>query len=640
MIKETSVDNENKLNLKENFAVPTYTEWEEAVKESLKGADFDKAMKTKTYDGIVLQPIYRKEDIAELPFTDCQPGSAPYIRGNDPDTYLSEGWLIAQAQDEPNLEKLNNIILKELNSGLSAVNLKLAHDDAPQGIKLKSVQDIRVALEGVDINAAPLFMQLNVDDSDLISQFETYAQAMGIEIGKLRAGIGFDPTGEFARKGYLSYPLETVWDKVSKAVGWAVDKAPNVRILSIDGSVYEAAGASSVQELGLVLSTAIGYIQGLLAQGFHIDKIAPLFQVTLSLGSNLFMEIAKVRAFRLVWAEMIQAFGGNTNSRKIWIHGKTASFNKSMYDTYVNVLRTSTEGFAGVIGGIDSLEIGCFDSLIRNADESSRRMARNQQIILKEEAHFAKVVDPAGGCYYIETLSNEMAKLAWQLMQELEGSGGMVKSLRAGLVHQIIAPVAKAKIDAAHKRKDVYVGVNMYANTLEGIVESEKDKSIASHSTATVKLDSGALPKLRAVMKLEELRSSIVKASDNVNTKIFLLNMGSIGEYKARADFATGFFQVGGFEVISPSGYKSVVDAVTEAKQSGASAFCICSTDDNYVSLVHEICSALQGLPIILAGYPQDMIETYRANGVDTFIHIRADVYETLSELASIMGVI
>lgn len=633
------MDNDNKLNLKEHFAVPTYTEWEEAVKESLKGADFDKAMKTKTYEGIVLQPIYRKEDIAELPFTDCQPGSAPYIRGNDPETYLSEGWLIAQAQDEPNLEKLNKIILKELNSGLSAVNLKLAHDGAPQGIKLKSVQDIRVALEGVDINAAPLFMQLDVDDSDLISQFETYAQEMGIEIGKLRAGIGFDPTGEFARKGYLSYPLETVWDKVSKAVSWAVDKAPNVRILSIDGSVYEAAGASSVQELGFVLSTAIGYIQGLLAQGFHIDKIAPLFQVTLSLGSNLFMEIAKIRAFRLVWAEMIQAFGGNTNSRKIWIHGKTASFNKSMYDTYVNVLRTSTEGFAGVIGGIDSLEINCFDSLIRNADEFSRRMARNQQIILKEEAHFAKVVDPAGGCYYIETLSNEMAKLAWQLMQELEGNGGMVKSLRAGLVHQLVSPVAKAKIDAVHKRKDVYVGVNMYANTLEGIVVSERDNASAPHNNAAVKLDSGALPKLRAVMKLEELRSKIVGAASTANTRIFLLNMGSIGEYKARADFATGFFQVGGFDVISPTGFKTVVDAVAEAKLSGARAFCICSTDENYVSHVPEICSALQGLPIILAGYPQDMVETYRSQGVGTFIHLRADVYETLSELAGIMGV-
>lgn len=634
------MDNENKLNLKGSFSIPDYNDWVEAVKESLKGADFDKTMKTKTYEGITLQPIYRKEDIANLPFTESMPGATPYIRGNNPEQFLNEGWLIAQAQDEQDLGKLNRNILKELNEGLTAVNLKLSHDDSPKGIKLSSKQDIAIALQGIDLKAAPLFIQMDVEDAEILEHFEAYAAELGLDISNLSAGIGFDPSGEFARKGYMPFALDSVWEKVSKAVTWAIDKAPKIRVLSIDGSVYEAAGASSVQELGFVLSTAIGYIQGLLAQGNDINKIAPLFQVSLSLGSNFFMEIAKIRAFRLVWAEMIAAFGGNAESRKIWIHGKTASFNKSIYDTYVNILRTSTEGFAGVIGGVDSLEISCFDSLLKDADEFSRRMARNQQIILKEEAHFSKVIDPAGGCYYIESLSNDMAILAWEQMQELEVSGGLIKSLRAGLVHNMIAPVAKAKVEAVHKRRDVFVGVNMYANTMEGLVTGETAEPRENNSKAAVSLDSGALVKLRAVGKLEELRSRIVKKASEVNTSVFLLNMGSIAEFKARADFATGFLQVGGLDVISPNGFASVEEAVAEAIQSGASAYCICSTDDNYVSLVPEVCAALPGANIILAGYPAEMVQSYRESGVGTFIHLKADVYDTLSELAANMGVL
>lgn len=631
------MENENKLNLKESFPAPSYEEWLQAVNDTLKGADFDKVMKTKTYEGITLQPIYRKEDIAGLSFMDCAPGAAPYLRGNNPQRFLDEGWLIAQSYDESDLKKLNAMLLHDLQNGLTAVNLSLKHEDSKRGVTIRTIDDMRNALKGVDIKAAPLFMQLDISDSYILELLEQYCKEQNVSLNNLEAGIGFDPTSEFARIGSVYLPLDEFWKLEVNIVKWAVEKAPKVRVLSIDGSVYEASGASSTQELGFVLSTAIGYIQGLQYSGFTIDQLAPLFQVKLSLGSNFFMEIAKIRAFRLMWAEMIKAFGGNENSQKVWIHGKTASFNKSIYDNYVNVLRTATEGFSGVIGGVDSMELGCFDELVAVPDEFSRRMARNQQVILKEEAHFGKVLDPAGGCYYIESLTAELANKAWETMQELEAAGGMIKCLRAGKIHDMLEAIADARIDAVNKRKNVFVGVNMFANPLEKTSQRETD-IIGDGRAKAVSLDKGALPRRRAVEKLESLRGQIGKA--NQKTKVFLLNMGTIDEYKARADFAGGFLQVGGFEVISPSGFASVSEAVKAALNADTAAFCICSTDDNYNSLVPELCTALKGKTMILAGYPADKVRSYQENGINLFIHLKADVYDTLADLACLMGVI
>lgn len=626
------MDSDSKLNLKASFPPPSYEEWLAAVKESLKGADFDKVMKTKTEEGIVLQPIYRKEDITGLSFTDSVPGSTPFLRGNDPQKFLAEGWLIAQSHTGTDPEKLNEQILKELNLGLSAVNISLE-----DGLELNSPEKLEKLLMGIDLKAAPLFMQLGIGETDILQFFAEYAAKQGFETQHLETGLGIDITGEFARKGYLEYSLEETWQRMLDAVKANLENTPRNRVISIDGTVYEAAGASAVQELAFVLSTAIGYIQGLQYSGFEIGQLAPMFQVKLSLGSNFFMGIAKIRAFRLLWAEMMKAFGAEEVSRKVWIHGKTAKFNKSIYDGYVNVLRTSTEGFSGVIGGVDSLEIDCFDALVAESDELSRRMARNQQVILKEEAHFAKVVDPAGGCYYIENLTNELCSKAWALMQEIEGAGGMVRCLRAGRIHDYIEAVASNRIDAVNKRKSVFVGVNMFANPMDQAPQICDGKTETAEPKAAI-LEKGALLQRRAMEEVENLRLQI--EASKANKQIFLLNMGSVAEFKARADFASGFFQVAGFEVIYPNGFADVEEAISAAEASGAKAFCICSTDDNYVNLVPELGSKLKGNTLILAGYPTEKIEDYKAAGISCFIHLRADVVTTLKDLALQMEVI
>lgn len=614
------------LNLKKEFPPPQWEDWKQLVIDGLKGADYDKVMKTKTYEGITLEPIYRKEDIQDLGFSRSEPGASPYVRGNNPQQRIKEGWYVAQAQTESDLKELNRMLKDELMRGLSMVNLKIKHADQTQGIKIRNAKDLQTVLDGIDLIAAPPFIALDLDDEDIFSFLEQYSEQKGISLRDMQGAIGYDPTSEFARKGAVSMPLDKLWQKVLDAVIHRADRAPKLRCLIIDGTVYEAAGASSTQELAFVLSTAIGYIQGLMDSGIGIDSIAPLFAVKLSLGSNFFMEIAKVRAFRLIWSEMIKAWGGGEAAQKVWIHGKTAEFNKSTYDIYVNMLRTTTEAFSAVIGGVDSLEVDRFDAVLHESTELAARIARNQQLILCEEAYFGKVLDPAGGCYYIEKLTSELADKAWKLMQELEAEGGMIKCLRAGKIHKMVAATAKAKIDAVHTRRDVFVGVNMYANPADkNLLQEAKSPDLKGE----VVLDDGPLPKGRAVARLEALRASISKSKP----KIYLVNMGTISEYQARADFANGFFHVGGFEVISGNGYTDVEAAVAAAKASRAEAFCICSTDENYEKLVEPLCQKLDK-PVILAGYPQDKVDAYRSAGIAVFIHLRANVYDTLKELA------
>ncbi len=623
------------LNLRKSFPPPKWKDWKQVVIDSLKGADYDKAMKSKTYEGIMLEPIYRKEDIPDLAFAQSEPGKAPYLRGNDPAKRMKEGWHVSQVQTEANLKELNARLKEELMRGLTMVNLQLQHDDQPEGIRIKNKKDLRTALDGIDLKAAPLFVQMDMDDEDIFAILDEYMNDQGQPVRDLTGCLGYDPTSEFARKGYLNMPLDELWQKVADRVIVRANRAPGLRAFIIDGTVYEAAGASASQELAMVLSTGIGYIQGLLSSGMDIDTIAPLFAVKLSLGSNFFMEIAKLRAFRLIWSEMIKAFGGSEASQKVWIHAKTAVSNKATYDLYVNMLRTTTESFSGVIGGADSIQTDSFDLVQREESVLGRRIARNQQLILAEEAHLAKVTDPAGGCYYVESLTAQLAEIAWQKMQEIEKEGGMIRALKGGKIHQMLAATAQARIDAVHKRRDVFVGVNMYANPddqpapLSQVNPPSADKAVVS-------LEAGALPRIRVMAELEELRGRIARKAP----KIMLLNIGTVAEYKARADFSSGFFQVGGYQVMGEASFANAQEAIAAAKVSDADAFCICSTDGNYEELVEPLCSGIKPGIIILAGYPKDKVDAYRAAGIDFFIHIRANVYEVLKELAEKLEVL
>lgn len=706
------------LVLKEEFPPPAWDEWLVAVEATLKGAGFDKVMHTPTYEGITLKPIYRQQDIQSLPHLDCVPGVTPYVRGNDPHRFVTEGWLIAQAQDEPDPIKLNQALLDELQCGLTAVNLILSENccnaqlpavpgSRGRGVDLCSLEEMDLRLEGIRLDAVPILINGGIASPLILGLLNAYVKQKAIPLNSIKGAVGFDPLALLVRQGRLPLKADDLWQILYQMTFWADMKARGIRTIRLDTRVYTEAGAHGVQQLAIALATAIHYIDRLLEKGLGIDQIAPHIQLDLSLGSNFFMEIAKVRAARLLWAELIRAYGGSDDAQKIWIHGSTTTLNKSIYDPYVNVLRASTEAFSAVMGSVDSLEIEPFDALWQNPTEHSKRIARNQQIILQEEAHFKRVADPAGGCYYIEALTAELAEKAWAMMQKIESDGGILTSLVSGSLQKEIGDCASRRINNAELRRDIYVGVNMYANP-----EEETDKQRLCHGPASASLervnkyktapDNGLesslqylrehldndyildmitdawlhratidqlgeifgfdkslkesdpaqdiddpalrvtpIRKIRMTQGFELLRD---KVQAHKESSIHLMNMGELSQFKARADFSQGFFAVAGFRVLSGDGTNDVDRAVSDFMDSGARAVCICSTDDTYPEFVPAICKSIRSRSpqtrIILAGYPSDMIETYKAVGVDFFIHLRCNALQTLTEIARAMEVI
>jgi methylmalonyl-CoA mutase len=699
------------LDIASEFPPPTWEAWKQAVEESLKGVPFEKAMITKTYEGIDLNPIYRKEDIENLPHLNSLPGQAPFVRGNKAEGYTLSGWSIAQQQNAWNPAVANRIILDELNRGLNAINLKLDKFtkwatipslDAldPDGIWLNNLEDVSTLLDKVDLKAVPILVNGGEASPVILGLFNAYFQKYNISTPDIKGFIGFDLLASLVEDGELPYVEEEKWLPYYQMSVWATKNAPGLRTILLDGSFWGNRGADSLNELAYVISAANEYIKAMLDKGLSMEQIVPRFQINLTLGSNLFMEIAKVRAARLLWAELMKAYGVPESMRNIWIHGITSGFNKTVYDPFVNILRTSTESFSGVIGGVDSLEVLPFDTRIKPDEEFSRRIARNQQIILQEEAHLSKVTDPAGGCYYIETLTARLAELAWIKMQSIEELGGFGKSIKGGLIQAEATKIAHDRMQNVDKRRDVFIGVNMFANPLEQPLEATEacckcelqahyekvmeaqdshrpDLGKALHELSEHRKDEQAVNLITnailagatleeafdqilpaesslsaeplhlcyATMGLENLRNKITGYQQTNKTvlSVFLANMGPITQHKTRSDFSLGFLQVGGFYIANNEGFDTVKETVEAALFSKSQAVCICSTDDTYPELVPQLIAQIKAqkpdMVFILAGYPQDMVETYRQQGIDIFIHLRANALDTLTDLSKKMGV-
>jgi methylmalonyl-CoA mutase len=441
----------------------------------------------------------------------------------------------------------------------------------------------------------------------------------------------------------------------------------------------------------------------MLDKGLHIRDISDSIAFTIGIGPFYFMEISKLRAARMVWAQIIEAYGGDSGSRKMSVHGRTSFFNQTTYDPYVNMLRTTTEAFSAIVGGVDSLFTNFFDEPYGTPEEFSRRTARNIQIILKEESHLDQIIDPAGGSYYVEKLTHEVATKAWQRFQEIQGMGGMLKALEKGIPQKEIEEVSKKRSADYASRKSRIVGTNMYANPIEEKLKyrpidtenihklqkenlnnhraSTENKSIlqdlliqlkqtgdseiiqvgadAFQKGATIgdissiiKTSSGETPNIqpinqhRASEMFELLRDSadLYKSKTGTKPKVFLVTIGPLAQHKARADFSKGFFEVGGFEVIYSRGFDTTDEAIHSALESQASAVVICSTDETYPALVPEITKKLKEkkpeIIIVLAGYPKDQIEEHKKTGVDEFIYLGANTHQILSNMLKRLGVL
>jgi methylmalonyl-CoA mutase len=696
------------------FPPTPYEEWRKVVDKFLKGAPFEKRLVTKTYEEIDLQPMYRKEDIENLPHLDNLPGFAPYLRGAAPLGYVAKYWDVAQELPYATPAAFNEALRADLARGQNAVNLvldrpTLAGIDADQaeasdigqgGLSVSSVADLAQALAGVDLETTPIYIQASTSALTFTALLAALVKQQGQSLAKLRGCIGMDPLGQLARDGRLPRDLDGVYEVMAQLTTWAKANAPHLQTITVQGHPYHNGGASATQELAFTLATAVDYLRAMQARGLSIDDTAPRIRFSLSVGTHFFMEIARLRAARLLWAKIVQAFGGNAESQKMSLHARTSAWNQTIYDPHVNLLRTTTEAFSSAVGGCDSLHISPFDELLRVPDEFSRRIARNTHIVLREESHITRTVDPAGGSWFVENLTDSVGRKTWAIFQDIEKQGGMTKALEAGWPQARVADTAAKRAANIAKRKDIFVGTNMYSNLKETRIEPEPVDAWAVQTERTTDLNrfraaanasqkqaalealtkagpnsvdaaiqaalagatlgdiaqavrAGAKPgptihsihAQRGAQAFEALRQAAENYVARIGQRpqVFLATMGPLAQHKGRADFSTAFLGVGGFETIQPAGFNTPDEAADAALASNAKAVVICSTDPTYPEivppLVQKLKQASPDLIVLLAGYPTDHVEAFKAAGVDDFIHLNANCQTLLSTLQKKMGV-
>jgi len=702
------------LDLSE-FPVPGYEEWRAAAEEALEGAPFEKRLITKTHEGMDLKPMYRAEDTDGLPHIGSLPGFPPFVRGARTLGFKQAAWEVSQELVDPTPEAVNEALRADLPRGQTAVNLRLdtatlLGEDADAaasgtvgqgGVSVSSLEDLSRALAGVDLATTPLFVQAGASAIPLAAMVLALLEKQSVAKEKLRGCIGSDPLGELARTGRLPRSIEGAYDDMAELAIWAASQTPDLRTLFVCGHPYHDGGGNAVQELAFALATGVEYLRALDARGVGIDQAAPRILFSFSLGSSFFMELAKLRAARMLWAKIVAAFGGSEESQKMYIHARTSGWNKTLYDPNVNMLRTTTEAFSGVVGGCDSMHIGPMDEVARVPNDFTRRIARNTHTVLREEAGMTRTIDPAGGSWYVESLTDTLGRKAWDLFREVEKHGGMAEALQAGFPQAQVAAVAEQRAKAYAQRRDIFVGTNMYPNTKDkpltpsdidqAALQRARTETLAAYRAAVdAQWRQSALEKLaqaapdtrieaavhavqggatlgdlcatlctgeemdplidpvkiqRGAEPFEGLRrrAEAFAARTGSPPAAFLANMGPVPQHKARADFSRGFLEVGGFKVIGNDGFETADQAAQAAVASGASLVVICSTDPTYPELVPPLTKGIKDAKpdtlVLLAGYPADQIDAFKQAGVDDFIHVRANCYELLNHLQNRIGV-
>lgn len=700
------------LNQKEflsEFSIPTYEDWKKAAEEALKGAPFEKKMFTKTYENIDLQPIYNINDREKVAYTaESMPGNFPFTRGVCSSGYKSKNWNVTQAFSYPIPAKLNEALKADLERGQNAIALSVCncrtmfaseYEKNPEwdeivcaGVHLNDMKDMEDTFQGIDLTKVTVNILPTCPVSyslELAALFIAYCEKNNIDKSKLNINFGFDLTQYWARQGRLDNQIAKLFDDMAALVKLSneisKDKLGRISAIAIDGCTYHNSGANALQEIAYSIATAVLYIKELINRGFKIDEIAPNIQFNFSSGVRFFTEISKLRAARIVWAKVIKSFEGNECSQKMKINAFTSKINKTKFDPYVNILRGTTEGLAAILAGANSLHIGTFDEELGMPSEFSRRIARNIQSILKEEAHILDTIDPAGGSYYIESLTNEFTTAIWNLFKEVEKNGGITDALKKEFVQNEIAKVVAKRKESIETRKDVLLGTNKYPNLIEKPVDNltkiskeEVKKHIANVNSRkkaanfveiwnltwqerTAKLieafkngaiisdiwqakptevtEFKAIPVFRGAEMFENLRFAAenFKAKTGKAPKLYFENFGSLKQYKGRADFSTDFFAVAGFEIEMGKGFLNAEEAIKNIGNLTAPAIVICSTDEIYTEVVPAYVSELKkqkpAIKVILAGYPQEQIEEFKKAGVDEFIHIKSNVYKTLEKL-------
>ena len=610
---------DSKEKLFSDFSPVSTEKWMEKVTADLKGADFEKKLVWKTNEGFKVKPFYRLEDLEGLKTLHALPGEFPYLRGTKKN---NNEWLVRQEIMVENPGEANAKALDILNKGVDSLSFHLRAKDLSEAYIEALLKDI--CADCVELN----FSTCQGHVAELASLLVTYFQKKGYDLNQLQGSINFDYFNKMLAKGKEKGDMVSM----AKALMEAAAALPLYRVLNVNALTLNNAGAYIYQELGYALAWGNEYMNQLTEAGIPAAAAAKRIKFNLGISSNYFLEIAKFRAARMLWANIVASYDADDKeAAKMKVHAETSSFNLTLFDAHVNLLRTQTEAMSAALAGVDSMTVVPFDKAYQTPDEFSERMARNQQLLLKEESHFDKVIDPAAGSYYIENLTVAIAKQAWELFLAVEEEGGFYAAVKAGKVQAAVNESNTARHAAVAKRKEVLLGTNQFPNFQEKAEGKQPlEKACCCGGQDTGEKEVATLNFDRAASEFEALR--LETEASGKRPKAFMLTIGNLAMRQARAQFSCNFLACAGYEVVDNLGFSTVEEGVEAAMAAKADIVVLCSSDDEYAEYAVPAFQALNGRAMfIVAGAPACM-EDLKAAGIENFIHVRVNVLETLRE--------
>lgn len=608
-----------------DFQQVTREEWKEKIITDLKGADYQKKMVWRTLENFDVDPFYMPDDLSSL----------EYLK-NYQNNFINKEATDTNARVWKNLE---NIEVQSAQKGnlLALEALKLGADGLDFDLGDTSDYDLSTLLNGIDMPITAVNFTIRQQPVDFLEAFVKYLNSQNYPLDSITGSINFDPIGNSLING--KYNPDSI-GQLAKMIGMAI-QMPRFKVLTVNGRSFYDSGANIADEIGFTLGMVVDYLDKLTEAGVKAEDIFNTLCLNASVGTNYFLEVAKLRALRILIHQLAVAYGYEAyDPGKLTIHSYTAIWSKTIYDPYVNMLRNTTEAMSAVIGGCNYLTIMPFDEIFEVPTSFSRRISRNISIILKEESYFDKVADPAAGSYYVETITDKLVENGWKSFQDTEGDGGFMKAFQAGKVKEKINAAKSKKLSNVNSRRDVLVGVNQYPNQTEFLDPRKLSLSNGEE-------DHQLLKPSRAAEVFENLRlktDKFVVEGGNKRPKVYLTLLGGNAVMrKARASFSAGFLGCAGFIIEEGLPNNTLEDALDVSSKANAEIVVICGADDDYVKDGEAFASRFkQAHPekiLILAGYPAELTDQLKAAGVDEFIHLKADVIGTLSKLQQTLNI-
>ena len=708
------------LSFASEFPPVGYDQWQAEATAELKGVSVEKKLVHQTLDGIGIQPLYTAADWP----SDCDasgfPGFIPMTRGSQPLGHAAEGWDIHQEHLHPQPTEANKTILQDLQHGVTSIRLRLdaaasagldaSDNEAAElcghdGVMAYSLGDFDAVLNGVRLDIAPVSLDAGGGFLPSAALLAALLRQRKVEAKAVRCGFNADPLGALMSEGQLSVSLDVALEQMADLAAWTAANYPHATAVQVSTEAYHHAGASSTQDLAFATATALEYLRAMTRAGLDFDNAASQIAFSMSVGCQFFQAIAKLRALRKMWAKVITACNGSeTAARTTRIHIRTSRRVLTRHDPWINLLRNTVCCFAGAVGGADAITTAPLDAAIGLSDEFSRHLARNTQIIALEESHLNRIIDPAGGSWFLERFTDQLAERGWLLLRQIEEHGGMVRAATDGWVAQQIGSVEVTRERNLATRRQVVTGISEHpllseqqlvrpqldpvrlrAEASARLVSWRRDHPCATPVAELTQVAKQTSRKLGALTEAavraaeagatlgeisaairgvreeparaqplavhpyaaayEELRDASDRyvARTGKRPLVFLANIGTPAEFIARSSYALNFFEAGGFQVINNEGFSDQAAVAAAFTQSQAKVAVICSSDKEYQKVAEKTAETLKASgarTVILAGNPRANEAKYRAAGVDRFIFVRCDVLGILRELLKAEGVL